>query len=99
MEKYLAGKITGGHWLSLREKKYFLMIRHLLFLFLFVPLDLFAQFTYVIDQGIPVKDQAGEQLLMPWAGGLNAAQHNVMDLNEDGKDDLVIYDRTADRII
>ena len=68
-------------------------------MFLFVPLDLFAQYTYVIDQSIPVKDQAGERLLMPWAGGLNAAQHNVMDLNEDGKDDLVIYDRTADRII
>ena len=68
-------------------------------MFLFVPLDLFAQFTYVIDQSIPVKDQAGEQLLMPWAGGLNAAHHNVMDLNEDGKDDLVVYDRTAGRII
>jgi hypothetical protein len=99
MEKYLAGKITGGYWPSLREKKYFLMIRRLLVLSLFVPLDLFAQFTYIIDQTIPVKDQSGEQLLMPWAGGLNAAQHNVMDLNEDGKDDLVIYDRTADRII
>jgi hypothetical protein len=99
MEKYLAGKITGGHWLSLRVKKYFLMIRALLFLCLLVPLDLLAQFTYVIDQSIPVKDQIGEQLLMPWAGGLNAAQHNVMDLNNDGKDDLVIYDRTANKII
>lgn len=99
MEKYLAGKITGGHWLSLREKKYFLMIRHLLVLFLFVPLDLLAQYTYLIDQNIPVKAESGEQLLMPWAGGLNAAHHNLMDLNDDGKDDLVVFDRTAGKII
>ena len=36
---------------------------------------------------------------MPWAGGLNAAHHNTMDLNDDGKDDLVIFDRTADKVI
>ena len=45
------------------------------------------------------ENQAGTELLMPWAGGLNAAQYNIMDLNEDGQDDLVIFDRTADKII
>jgi hypothetical protein len=75
------------------------MLRPLLFLFLFIPLDLLAQFSYVIDQNIPVKNQIGEELLMPWAGGLNAAHYNFMDLNEDGQDDLVIFDRTADKVI
>ena len=99
MEKYLAGKITGDYRQTLERKKYFLMLRPLLFLLLFFPLDLLAQFSYVIDQSIPVKNQAGTELLMPWAGGLNAAQYNLMDLNEDGQDDLVIFDRTADKII
>jgi hypothetical protein len=36
---------------------------------------------------------------MPWAGGLNAAHYNTMDLNQDGKDDLVLFDRTADKVM
>lgn len=36
---------------------------------------------------------------MPWAGGLNAAQTNTLDLNGDGHPDLVIFDRTSDRVI
>ncbi len=36
---------------------------------------------------------------MPWAGGLNAAQINTMDLNGDNKPDLVIFDRTANKVI
>lgn len=36
---------------------------------------------------------------MPWAGGLNATQFNTIDLNADGKDDLAIFDRTAERVI
>jgi hypothetical protein len=75
------------------------MNRSLLFFFLFLPLGAFAQFSYVIDQSIPVRDQAGNEMAIPWAGGLNAAHYNVMDLNEDGNEDLVIFDRTADKII
>jgi hypothetical protein len=57
-----------------------------------------AQFNYSIDQSIPVEIN-GESLAMPWAGGLNAAQINTMDLNGDSKPDLVIFDRTARKII
>jgi hypothetical protein len=35
---------------------------------------------------------------MPWAGGLNAAQYNTIDLNLDGIDDLVLFDRTSNKI-
>jgi len=58
-----------------------------------------AQFTYVIDQSIPVVLENNETLSMPWAGGLNATQFNTLDLNSDGKDDLAIFDRTAGRVI
>ena len=49
-----------------------------------------AQFTFTLDQSIPVEAN-GKSLAMPWAGGLNAAQFNTMDLNGDGKQDLVTF--------
>ena len=33
-----------------------------------------------------------------WAGGLNSVQVNTIDLNEDGKKDLLLYDRSTDKI-
>ncbi|MFZ6010294.1 MAG: T9SS type A sorting domain-containing protein [Bacteroidota bacterium] len=68
-------------------------------LFLFLPLALQAQFTYVLDQSIPVKDTDGAELSAAWTGGLNAAQYNTMDLNADGKEDLVLFDRMANKVI
>ncbi len=57
-----------------------------------------AQFSYTLDQSIPVEIN-GKKLAMPWAGGINAAQVNTMDLNGDGKQDLVLFDRTANKLI
>ena len=37
-------------------------------------------------------------MAMPWAGGLNSAQINTIDLNGDGKDDLAVFDRTANKM-
>jgi len=68
-----------------------------LLLLLLLPLPLMAQFTYVMDQSVPVV-VAGEELTNPWAGGLNSPQVNSMDLNGDGTDDLVIYDKTTGQI-
>ncbi len=33
-----------------------------------------------------------------WAGGLNAGQYNTIDLNADGTQDLVIFDRTSNKL-
>ena len=60
-------------------------------------LPLLAQFTYTLDQTIPTEVN-GIVLKNPWAGGLNAAQINTMDLNEDGTPDLVLFDKTTSRI-
>ncbi|NOS93355.1 MAG: T9SS type A sorting domain-containing protein [Cyclobacteriaceae bacterium] len=57
-----------------------------------------AQFSYTLDQSIPVEIN-GKELAMPWAGGINASQVNTMDLNDDGKQDLVLFDRTANKLI
>jgi hypothetical protein len=40
----------------------------------------------------------GALLQNPWAGGLNAGQFSTMDLNGDGVEDLVVFDRTTNRV-
>ncbi len=40
----------------------------------------------------------GQTLQNPWAGGLNAGQFSTMDLNGDGTNDLVAFDRTSNRV-
>jgi hypothetical protein len=74
------------------------MLKVLPLIFFLIPVCAKAQFTYVLDQAVVVKDDEGNSLPFPWAGGLNAAHYNTMDLNHDGKDDLVLFDRAADKI-
>jgi len=69
-----------------------------LLLFLALTLSAKAQFTYTLDQSIPVEAN-GKTLTLPWAGGLNSVQVNTMDLNGDNQQDLVLFDRTADKIL
>jgi len=40
-----------------------------------------------------------EVLAFPWAGGLNACQFGRMDLDGDGKKDLLVFDRHGDRLL
>ncbi|WP_164891156.1 T9SS type A sorting domain-containing protein [Botryobacter ruber] len=46
---------------------------------------------------IPVTTSAGT-LAAPWSGGLNAPQFSTIDLNQDGQDDLFIFDRMARKV-
>ncbi|NOS57274.1 MAG: hypothetical protein HOP37_13585, partial [Cyclobacteriaceae bacterium] len=57
-----------------------------------------AQFTYKLDQTIKGEIE-GKGLGLMWAGGLNAAQVNTMDINQDGLQDVVVFDRTANKVI
>ena len=75
------------------------MVRAVTFFLLILPVTAIGQFTYTLDQEIPVQNLQGEHVPLAWAGGLNAAQFNTMDLNQDGSDDLVLYDRMASKII
>lgn len=69
-----------------------------LFLLLLFPASAFAQFTYTIDQSIPVNVN-GRNLSMPWAGGINSAQVNTIDFDGDGVRDIVIFDRSANKLL
>mgnify|MGYP000043390839 CR=1 FL=1 len=63
-------------------------------------LTLTAQNRYSFDRIINTKVYHGtDSLTNPWAGGLNYPTFGNLDLNFDGKDDLLVYDRTGQRIL
>lgn len=47
----------------------------------------------------PLKNVDGTPFKMPWAGGLNSPQFSEADLDNDGTQDLVIFDRTGNRVL
>ena len=68
------------------------------FIFLLVtPLFSWGQAAYTYDSTIAVFED-NRQLKMPWAGGLNSGQYYNIDLNRDGVQDLVVFDRTSSKI-
>lgn len=72
-----------------------------LFCFLLIPFLSRAQsngaFGFRYDQ-TPSVVVAGKTLLNPWAGGLNATQYATLRLNDDTRDDLLVYDRVTRKI-
>jgi hypothetical protein len=55
-------------------------------------------FVYLPDESIPVH-QSGGTLNSSWTGGFNSPQFSTMDLNNDGTDDLVVFERTNNRLM
>ncbi len=66
----------------------------LLFVILSLPIAAKAQYEFQFKTDVPVSVQ-GETLRRAWEGGLNAAQFQTMDLNNDGLQDLVVYNRIS----
>lgn len=56
-----------------------------------------GSYSFQYDQRPPVTIN-GRTLLNPWVGGLNAVQYATVRLNDDARDDLVVFDRTSDKI-
>ena len=82
------------------------MKRPLQFLFTFLLLLLLTEakaqlFPVSVEQqlSVPMKDLTGKAFAMPWAGGLNSCQFGSVDLDMDGKKDLVIFDRHGYRVL
>ncbi len=67
------------------------LILFLIFSVLFVKIN--GQ-TNLYRDTIPVFE-AGTRLLNPWAGGINFSSFSAIDLNMDGKQDLVAYDKVC----
>jgi hypothetical protein len=56
-------------------------------------------FGFTRSSSIVVKDSLGNNLEMPWAGGLNAVHFEQIDLNRDGIKDLITFDTHGDRLM
>ena len=71
--------------------------KYLFFLLSVFPLLASGQFAFKNKTDIPVTLN-GKTLANPWAGGLNSGQYSTIDLNLDGFDDLIIFDRTSNKL-
>lgn len=72
-------------------------MKHLLLLLL-LPCELLGQGTLIFDPNIPVTAQ-GSPLHLAWAGGANSIQMGKIDLDGDGVKDLMLFDRSGDKVI
>lgn len=61
--------------------------------------SLYAQFQFSPGSGIPVRKLNGQLLKYPWVGGISAGQFQQMDLDNDGLQDLVVFDRGDSRFL
>lgn len=59
---------------------------------------LYAQTAKNMVVSLPV-EKYGQQMINPWAGGLNTPQLSPADLNRDGTPDLVAFDRVGDKFL
>ncbi|RNI25966.1 T9SS type A sorting domain-containing protein [Rufibacter latericius] len=48
--------------------------------------------------GPVVQNSLGQPLRLPWAGGFNSPQFSAIDLNQDGQQDLFVFDRSSQRV-
>ena len=75
------------------------MLGRLIFVILFFSgLGSEAQSLFSIDNTVPI-EYSGQILNNGFGGGLNSAQYQQMDLNNDGVEDLVVYERSAKRLL
>lgn len=60
-------------------------------------IDSYGQRIAQWDYAVPVVDES-DTLSLAWAGGLNAVQYNTIDLNDDDRDDLLLFDRSSNTL-
>ena len=73
-------------------------MKKFLFLLGILPFFSHAQLAFRLNDSIPVT-QYGNTLRMAWAGGINYPQWSEVDLNNDGLEDLFMYDRSNNRVM
>lgn len=56
------------------------------------------RYAFETYQGVEVIEN-GDSLINAWSGGMNYTQFNTFDLNNDNEEDLLIFDRTGDRLM
>ena len=68
-----------------------------LFCYVFLSTTLLAQISFNRDTSITVQE-SGVVFKQAWAGGINAAQFSEIDLNLDGTKDIIVFDKTGNKL-
>ena len=67
-----------------------------------IVLLIFSMNSLVMSQSLqPIQyplTESGQTYFMPFSGGMNLPQFSMVDLNNDGKKDMVVYDRDGQTI-
>lgn len=61
-------------------------------------MPLHAQWLLEYEQDIPV-EREGNMLSLAWAGGINSGQFHNLDIDRDGQQDLIVFERTSDQFL
>jgi hypothetical protein len=64
--------------------------------FIFITPMTYGQYLYQPYQDIEVYKE--KKLVYPWAGGLSSVQVGTIDFDLDGREDLVLFDRTSNKL-
>lgn len=78
--------------------KIYLKIILIIIVFIIINTKSNAQINFTRNDSIIVLNTSGDTLKNPWAGGFNSVQFSEIDLNIDGKKDLLVFDRTGNRL-
>ena len=73
----------------------FIVLSSIILLF---PWDATGQMIFDQRNDVVVTDN-NSPFSLPWVGGINSAQYNTADLDGDGSPELIVYDRSADRML
>ena len=68
-----------------------------IFLFIMLSAGIFAQYSFEYNPSVPVTVNSN-QIINPWAGGLNYSQFSDFDFDFDGDLDLYVFDRSSNNI-
>lgn len=67
-------------------------------LLLLISTDSLGQLYFNRYDSVPVTEENGA-LDFPWAGGLNHPQFSNMDFNNDGRNDVLVFDKSGDKLL
>ncbi len=56
-------------------------------------------YGFIRDFSVPLSDTGGTELEFGWTGGMNSCHFAELDINLDGINDLVVFDKTGNKIL
>ena len=55
--------------------------------------------VFQADTGLELRDETGNLFENPWTGGMETPQYAAVDVNQDGREDVIVFDNQAERFL